>query len=98
MKIKKPTTLDVVGFCFKNVLYQPFTFLSGSGFWSKPLFRNKGSILGSAPRKRLYKTIGSSVPPFSNMFSRNNLAFSGLNKVVVLNASKASVSKTPAYI
>ena len=77
-------------------MFYPLNFLTGvSSFLSKPLFRNNGSILGSAPRKRLYSTIGSYVPPFSKTFFRKDLAFSGLKRVVILNASKASVSNTP---
>ena len=40
-------------------------------------------MVGSPPRKRLYRSIGFSVPPFSKMFSRKRLA-AFLSKIVPL--------------
>ena len=65
---------------------------------NKMLLRNLGTVI----EQENYIQKGASaavivtatVPPFSKIFSLNNLAFSGLNKVVDLNASNASESKT----
>ena len=39
-----------------------------------PLRSSKASMVGSLPLKRLYNTIGCSVPPFIKIFSLNEVA------------------------
>ena len=63
-----------------------------------PFRFNKASMVGSCPRKRLYSTSGSSVPPFVKMLSWNDLATSLLNIPFYLKSEKASASNTSAHL
>ena len=51
-------------------------------------------IEGSCPRKRLYNSIGSSVPPFSRIFFLKDSAISRLKIPFSLNKENASASRT----
>ena len=55
-------------------------------FYLRPSRFKNGSILGSEPRNRRYRVIGSSVPPFSRIFFRNAVAVSLSKRLVSLKA------------
>ena len=66
--------------------------------YNSPALFNKASGFGSCPLKRLYNSIGGSVPPFERTLSLNLVATSLLKIPFSWKDSKASASNTSAHL
>lgn len=69
-----------LAYCLVNGIKKPALkrafLLNLHAYRFKPRLRNNASTLGSCPRNLMYNCIGSSVPPRSKIFLRNDDAFS----------------------
>src|SRR5690606_121298 len=65
---------------------------------TRPLCRNRGSTLGSRPRKLTNSCMGSREPPRSRISCKKRLPVCGLNMPSSSKAEKASALNTSAHL